>query len=111
MSDEAIIQVENLGKRYSLRHSPTRRFLSDGFGVYAIENPYGRVYIGHTVDFLQRIDMHNANRVRSTKNAGPWSLICWQGCRTRHEARWLEFQLKRSHVRRARWIRENRVTG
>lgn len=85
MSSDAIIQVENLGKRYSLRHSPTRRFLCDGFGVYAIENASGRVYVGQTVDVLTRIDMHNANRVRSTKNSGPWNLICWQGCKTRDE--------------------------
>ena len=98
------------GEKYSIRHSPSRRLVGDcTFGVYAIENPSGRVYVGQTANLRQRISMHNSNRVLSTKNEGPWKLICWEGCPDRDGARWLEFQLKHSNGRRMKWITDNRV--
>ncbi len=46
---------------------------------------------------------------RSTKNEGPWKLICWEDCRDRESARWLEFTLKRSRGASLKWLERARI--
>lgn len=43
--------------------------------VYILENLKENLYIGQTNDLDDRVIRHNTNRVKSTKNKGPWKLI------------------------------------
>jgi putative endonuclease len=78
------------------------------FWVYGIKSESsGRIYIGQTSNLETRMKQHSAGKVLSTQNDCPWSLVALKGFETRREARWLEFQLKKSRGRRLKWIREN----
>ncbi len=46
-----------------------------GYTVYIIENSKGERYIGQTEDVRLRLELHNYNKVFSTKNRGPWEII------------------------------------
>ncbi|MFQ6614900.1 MAG: GIY-YIG nuclease family protein [Fidelibacterota bacterium] len=39
--------------------------------VYIIQNPKGRLYIGHAQDVPDRLQRHNSNRSPYTKNGAP----------------------------------------
>jgi putative endonuclease len=78
------------------------------YWVYGIKSESsGRIYIGQTSSLEKRLKQHNAALVLSTKKECPWSLVALEGYETRREARWLEFQLKKSRGRRLKWIKEN----
>jgi putative endonuclease len=80
------------------------------FWVYGIKSESsGRIYIGQTSNLERRMKQHNSAKVLSTKNDCPWSLVALKEFDTRREARWLEFQLKKSRGRRLKWIRENGI--
>lgn len=129
---EAIIRVENLGKKYPsgldaptgrkrISHSPTPlparsayapegSLESDGeWVVYAIENADERIYVGQTGDWEARLNAHNTGLVRSTRKDGPWRLVAKERCATQSEARWLEFQLKRSRGKRVKWLKKQGI--
>lgn len=75
------------------------------FYVYAIQSKTsGRIYIGQSECVERRLEEHNADRVASTKNDRPWTLLRFQDFTTRSEARWFERQLKQSRGRRLRWL-------
>ena len=77
------------------------------FYVYAIQSVVtSRVYVGQTQDMAARLLAHNAGVVRSTKQDRPWRLLKTDPCETRGNARWLEFSLKSSRGRRAKWLRQ-----
>ena len=42
---------------------------------YILENNKGRRYIGSCEDIAKRLNEHNANSIRSTKNKGPFKLV------------------------------------
>jgi len=46
----------------------------------------GRFYIGQTNNLEQRLKRHNENRVKSTRNRGPWKLVYQDKFETRSEA-------------------------
>ena len=129
---EAIISVSNLGKKYPsgldaptgrkrISHSPTplpaRRFdAPEGslesdreWVVYAIENAVERIYVGQTGDWEARLKSHNNGLVRSTQKDGPWRLVAMEKCATQSEARWLEFQIKRSRGKRIKWVKQQGI--
>jgi predicted GIY-YIG superfamily endonuclease len=131
MSD-AIITVENLGKKYpsgldgptgrkripsgasaqraGSQHSPTHSVESGrDWVVYAIQNTSGRIYIGQTGNWDTRSKAHNGGSVRSTRTDGPWRLVAFAKCPTQSDARWLEFQLKRSRGKRIKWLEKHSV--
>jgi len=62
----------------------------------------GRFYIGHTENVTTRLAEHNANRVTSTRNRGPWELLHTEEFPTRTEAMLRERELKR--MKSHRWI-------
>jgi putative endonuclease len=69
------------------------------YSVYVIENPQGRLYIGHTENVARRIEQHNSPEGKEhlgkyTHKNGPWSLIGFEDFETRSEAMWREKQLK-----------------
>src|SRR5438876_6948947 len=110
MTDEVVIRVETLGKKHRIRHSQTRKFESTvEWVVYAILNCSGRIYIGQTGQLERRLNEHNAGLVRSTKADGPWRLLAIEKCGTQSEARWLEFQLKRSRGKRTTWLQQRSI--
>ncbi len=120
MDSETIITVENLAScPASGSESPParregdtarrgKRYLDVDWVVYAIANSAGRIYLGQTGNLGQRLKAHNTQRVRSTKNNGPWQIIAAEKCMTQPSARWLEFQLKRSLGQRTKWLQRFR---
>ena len=69
------------------------------FKVYVLENPSGRLYIGHTSDLVRRLREHNdlagkAHLGKFTHKNGPWSLLGSESFGTRSEAMIRERQLK-----------------
>ena len=54
----------------------------------------GKYYIGSTQDLTKRIKIHNQNKVASTKNKGPWTLIYTKYFMTRSEACRKELEIK-----------------
>ena len=78
--------------------------------VYAIKSlSKERIYIGHTKNFKERLQYHNAGYVKSTSNDRPWVPFALDKFETKSEARWIERELKRSSGKRKRWIEENKV--
>ena len=64
--------------------------------LYLIESEKdGSYYIGQTSDLKKRINYHNTNRSKYTRNKGPWKLIGYKTFSTRSEAMIAERKLKR----------------
>jgi predicted GIY-YIG superfamily endonuclease len=86
--------------------APPRR--GQEYYVYAFKSALSqRVYIGQTDDMNNRLLSHNAGYVNSTRNETPWELIAYQVFSTREEARWMEYNLKRSLGKRNKWVEQN----
>lgn len=69
------------------------------FQVYVLENPKGRLYIGHTDDLTRRLDQHNSPEGKEhlgkyTHKNGPWALVGSEVFPTRSDAVRREKQLK-----------------
>jgi predicted GIY-YIG superfamily endonuclease len=69
------------------------------FYVYVLENPKGRLYIGHTDDLVRRLEQHNSPEGKGhlgkyTHRNGPWKLFESETFDTRSEAMRREKQLK-----------------
>jgi len=63
--------------------------------TYIIESiSRGSLYIGQTNNISDRINRHNTNQNKYTKNKGPWKLIFYKEFNTRSEAVKLELKLK-----------------
>jgi putative endonuclease len=66
------------------------------FTTYILESDSTkRLYIGQTNDIERRITQHQNQRVKSTKNRGPWKLLYAISFETRLEAVQLEQKLKK----------------
>lgn len=65
-----------------------------------------KFYIGQTSDLERRLMEHNAGRVTSTKQRCPFDLVGTECYRTQSEARWREYQLKKSAHQRTRFIQK-----
>jgi len=77
------------------------------FWVYAIKSKKcGRIYIGQTINLEKRLAIHNKGQVKSTQRDLPWLLIACERCETRNQARWKEFNLKKSRGKRLKWLEE-----
>jgi len=70
------------------------------YWIYVLENEIGRWYIGQTNNWKLRIEKHNSQKVKSTKNRGIWKLIYKKGFKTRSEAMRHEEYLKSGAGRR-----------
>ena len=82
---------------------------SDGtFWVYILENPQGKLYIGHTDDLERRLTEHNSDEKVGTKYThknSPWKLAWSQPHPNRSSAVRRERKIKA--MKSARWIREH----
>ena len=80
------------------------------FWVYGIQSELsGRVYIGQTDSLLRRLEEHNADRVKSTKDQRPWKILAVELFKSRDDARWRENYLKRSRGKKEKWLDEMRL--
>jgi putative endonuclease len=68
----------------------------------------GRYYYGFTDAIEQRISIHNAGRVRSTKAYKPWKLHYFERCADRNEARKRELFFK--SIDGYLWLKEKKIT-
>lgn len=63
--------------------------------VYALRSAADlQLYVGLTNDLRERLRMHNAGLVASTKERVPLELIYWEGCLCRRDAARREKYLK-----------------
>ena len=66
------------------------------YTVYILESSSsGRLYIGQTNNFKRRFQQHQDNKVTSTKNRGPWTVLKTIAVESRSDAVNLELKLKR----------------
>ena len=54
----------------------------------------GRWYTGSTSDLRKRFNEHNAGKMSSTKNRGPFEIIYYKACLNEQDARFREKYLK-----------------
>jgi len=75
------------------------------FFVYVLQSlKDGKLYIGHTGNVLKRLARHNSGQVQSTKSRRPFKLIGYKAYKSRNEARWVEFNLKRHSDKKKKFI-------
>ncbi|MBT8191705.1 MAG: GIY-YIG nuclease family protein [Saprospiraceae bacterium] len=74
-----------------------------------ISKSSGRFYIGQTSNLDSRLNYHNSNRVKSTKNRGPWSFLFTIQVDSLKAALTLERKLKnlKSRKRLINWVRNH----
>jgi len=60
--------------------------------IYSKNN--GQIYKGLTDDLRNRINVHNAGKVKATKNGKPWILVYYQAFTNKTDARREELFLK-----------------
>ena len=65
------------------------------FYIYILKSNLGFHYIGQTSNLLDRLNRHNSNRSKYTKNKGVWELAASYEVPTRAEAVQLESKLKK----------------
>ena len=68
------------------------------FWVYILENPKGRLYVGHTDDLVRRVREHNEPQPglgKFTHKHGPWTLLWSEAHPSRARAIRRERQIKR----------------
>jgi len=74
------------------------------FSAYVVENPRGRIYIGHTDNMEDRLKRHDGklpikSKSYAARQKGPWELIYEERFGTRIEAVKREQDLKSSKGR------------
>jgi len=75
------------------------------FYVYLLQSITDKkYYIGHTDNLKIRFSKHNKGLVKSTKRRKPFKLIGFEEYNTRSEARWREYNLKKSAWKRKKFI-------
>jgi len=81
------------------------------FWVYVLQNPLGRLYVGHTDDLDARLLRHNRadNRSTYTRKNGPWELVWKEPHPTRGAAMAREQHIK--GMKSAAWIRRELLDG
>lgn len=66
------------------------------YTVYIIHsNKNNHYYIGYTEDLDKRLQSHNSNKNRSTKNKGPWVLVYAEKFNDKKSAWMREKQIKK----------------
>ncbi|TSC86412.1 MAG: putative endonuclease [Parcubacteria group bacterium Gr01-1014_8] len=61
--------------------------------VYVIRGPK-QFYVGSTNNLRRRFNLHNSNKVFSTKNRGPWQLVYYEASTSIKDAHIREKYLK-----------------
>ena len=75
--------------------------------VYVLRSEVdGEYYIGQTENLENRLALHNAGKVKSTRMRRPLKLVGYELVPTRNTARYLEYQLKHHSVKKQAFIRK-----
>ncbi len=75
------------------------------FYVYLIQSKQDKkYYIGQTGNLKERLKGHNSGQIKSTKHRIPFRLIGYEIYINRNEARWREYNLKKSAWQRKKFI-------
>jgi len=65
------------------------------YKVYILQSTkYGRYYIGHTNNLVDRLRRHNKGYVKSTTKFKPWQLVFFENFNTKSEAHRREMEIK-----------------
>jgi putative endonuclease len=71
------------------------------FYVYILQSTVdNHFYTGYTKNLEERIDQHNAGKVKSTKNRRPLKLVYFEGCLNQQDATHREKYLKTTYGKR-----------
>ena len=82
------------------------------FYVYALGSKKDRkLYIGQTNDYKKRLRLHNSGQVKSTRYRRPLVLIGYKVFKTRNEARWFEYNIKKHSDKKKKFIKEIGMVG
>jgi len=69
--------------------------------VYVLQSEVdGRFYVGYTRDLRERVRLHNAGRVASTRERCPLELLYYEACLVRGDALRRERYLKTTYGKR-----------
>ena len=80
------------------------------YTVYAIRSlATGRIYIGQTKNFEDRLRDHNVGSVQSTRGEKPWKVHAFQRVAGRKEAMYVEWKIKRSRGARLKWLERHTI--
>ena len=64
--------------------------------VYALRSlKDGKYYFGQSHDPVKSAKLHNSGKVKSTRLRKPFLLVGYKNFKTRNEARWFEYLLKK----------------
>lgn len=75
------------------------------FYVYLLKSLKDKYYyIGQTNNLENRLKLHNQKKVKSTKNRVPFKLVGFEIFLSRKQARWEEYNLKKSAWKRKQFI-------
>ena len=77
--------------------------------VYLLESKLDKtLYSGQTDNLIARFQMHNKKLVRSTKSRAPYDLVYFEVHKTRSEAMWREWEIKKKwNIERKRKLIES----
>ena len=75
------------------------------FYVYLLKSGKdGSFYVGQTDNLEARIIRHNSGFVSSTRKKIPWRIVGYEEYQVRDEARWREYNIKRSYSKKKEFI-------
>ena len=75
--------------------------MEDLFCTYILVSEKNRrYYIGHTSDLAERLITHNAGKVKSTRNKGPWKCVYFEKYDSKLEANRRELEIKKQKKRK-----------
>jgi len=81
------------------------------YSVYALKSlKDDNFYFGQTENVFKRLEEHNHGKVKSTKKRRPFILVGYKNYKTRSEARWTEYNIKK-HSDKKRKFLADLVTG
>ncbi len=70
------------------------------YAYILISEKSGKYYVGHSSDLAERIKTHNAGKVISTRNKGPWACVYFEEFDSRLEANRREIEIKSKKSRK-----------
>jgi putative endonuclease len=77
--------------------------------VYVLKSEKdGNMYVGCTGDLRERVVLHNAGQVKSTRDRRPFELVYYEACRNQKDALRREKYLKTAYGKR---YLKNRLRG
>jgi len=70
------------------------------FTYILFSRTFGKFYVGHTQNLIQRMDEHNNGEGKFTKRGVPWDLVKYFELSSRSEAMRLENTIKKRGIKR-----------